>query len=68
MAFFYDRIQMDMTTEPQLGDILLFTTNSPGIPGSHLIEYGRMKGWVDLEATLWLRWLASAASSMFVYL
>ena len=44
MAFFYDRIQMDMTTEPQLGDILLFTTNSSGIPGSHLIEYGRMKG------------------------
>ena len=35
---------MDMTTEPQLGDILLFTTNSSGIPGSHLIEYGRMKG------------------------
>lgn len=36
---------MDMTTEPQLGDILLFTTNSPGIPGTYLSDLAMMKGW-----------------------
>ena len=33
------------------GDSLLFTTNSPGSPGTHLIDLGRMKGWVNLGVT-----------------
>ena len=26
------------------GDSLLFTTKSPGIPGTHFIDHGKMKG------------------------
>ena len=40
-------------TEPLRGDSLLFTTRSPGVPGTYLIDLGRMKGWVDLGATWW---------------
>ena len=40
-------------TKPLQGDSLLFTTKFPEIPGAHLINLGRMKGWVDLEATQW---------------
>ena len=39
-------------TEPLRGDSLLFTTKFPAIPGTHLIDLGRMKDWVDLEDTL----------------
>ena len=31
-------------TEPLQGDSLLFTTKFPGVPGTHLIHLGRMKG------------------------
>ena len=30
------------------GSSLLFTTKFPDIPGTHFIDLGRMKGWVDL--------------------
>ena len=32
---------------------LFFTTKFPEIPGTHLIDLGNMKGWVDLGATQW---------------
>ena len=32
---------------------LLFSTKLPEIPGTHFINAGRMKGWVDLAATHW---------------
>ena len=32
---------------------LLFTTKFPGIPGTHFIDLGRMKGCVDFRATQW---------------
>ena len=35
--------------------VLLFITQFPEIPGTHFIDLGRMKGWVDLGATQWLR-------------
>ena len=38
-------------TEPLRGGSLLFTTNFPEIPGTHLVDLGRMKGCVDLGAT-----------------
>ena len=38
-------------TEPLLGDSLLFTTKSPGGPGTHLIDLRKMKGWANLGAT-----------------
>ena len=31
-------------TEPLRGDGLLFRTQSPGVPGTHLIDLGKMKG------------------------
>ena len=40
-------------TAPPQGDSLLFTTKSPGVPGTHLIDLGRIKGSVDLGATKW---------------
>ena len=33
--------------------LLLFTTKFPEIPGTYLIDLGRMKGWVDLGAIQW---------------
>ena len=39
--------------EPLRGDSLLFTTDTPGDPGTHLIYLGKMNGRVDLGATQW---------------
>ena len=41
------------TTETLRGDSLLFTAKFPENPGTHLINLGRMKGWVDLGGTQW---------------
>ena len=45
--------------KPLWGDSLLFTSQSPGVPGIHLINFGGMKGWnnLDLEATqqIWIQ-------------
>ena len=38
------------TAEPLRGDSKLFTTKSLGVPGTHLIDLGRMRGLVDLGA------------------
>ena len=38
-------------TEPLQGDSLPFTTKSPEIPGTHLIDLRRKKGLVNHEAT-----------------
>ena len=35
------------------GGCLLFTTKFPNISGTHFIDLGRMKGWVDLGAKQW---------------
>ena len=40
-------------TEPLWIDSLLFTTQSQGFPGTHLIDHRRMKCWVNLGATQW---------------
>ena len=39
-------------TEPPCGGSLLFTTKFPEITGTHLIDLGMMKDWVDLEEWL----------------
>ena len=36
--------------EPLRGGSLLFTTQAPGVPGTNLINLGRMKGSVELGA------------------
>ena len=37
--------------EPRQGDSLLFSTNSPGTSGTHLIDLGRKKSLLNLDAT-----------------
>ena len=37
--------------QPLRGGSLLFTIQFPEIPGTHFIDLGRMKSWVDLGAT-----------------
>ena len=39
--------------KPLRGGYLLFVTKFPEIPGTHFIDLGRMKGWVDFGATQW---------------
>ena len=41
------------TSEQQWGGSLFLTTKSPGVPGTHLIDLRRIKGWINLAATLW---------------
>ena len=48
MALFYGWGSTASRLEPLQGDSLLFTTKFPDIPGTHFIDLGRMKGWVDL--------------------
>ena len=51
MALFYGR----GSTPSRLGDSLLFTAKSLGVPGTHLINFGRIIGLVHLKATQWLQ-------------
>ena len=53
MAPFYGWGSTASRLEPLQGGSLLFTTKFPEIPGTHFIDLGRMKGWVDLAATHW---------------
>ena len=50
-------------SEPLRGGSLLFTTKFPEIPGTHLIDLGKIKGWVDLGAThlfwTWDPWIGN---------
>ena len=52
-APFYGWGSIASKLEPLWGGSLLFTTKLPEIPGTHFINLGRMKGWVDLGATQW---------------
>ena len=65
MAPFYGWGSTASRLEPLQGDSLLFTTNSPEIPGTHFIDLKKMKGWVDLGATQWFwtqdPWIANPA-------
>ena len=40
-------------TEPLLWCSLLFTTKFTESPGTHLMDLGRMKGWINLGTTQW---------------
>ena len=35
------------------GESFLFTSKFPGVPGTHLIDFRRIKGLVDLGVTQW---------------
>ena len=51
MAPFYGWGSTASRLVPLGGGSLLFTTKFPEILGTHFIDLGRMKGWVDLGAT-----------------
>ena len=53
MAPFYGWGSTASRLQPLRGGSLLFTIQFPEIPGTHFINLGRMKGWVDLGATQW---------------
>ena len=44
MAPFYQWDSAASRIQPLRGDSLLFATKTLGIPGTHLIDLGRMKG------------------------
>ena len=48
-------VLLSQVAEQLWGDSLFLTTKSPGKPGIHLINLGRMKGGVDLGTTHWFR-------------
>ena len=49
MAPFYGWGSTASRLEPLWGGSLLFTTRFSEIPGTHFIDLGRTKGWVDLD-------------------
>ena len=51
MAPFYGWGSTGSRLQPLQGGSLLFTAKFPEIPGTHFINLGRMRGWVDLGAT-----------------
>ena len=51
MAPFYGWGSAVLRLEPLRGGSLLFTTKFQGIPGTHFIDLGRTKRWVDPGAT-----------------
>ena len=53
MGPFYGWDSTASRLEPLQGGSLCFTTKSREIPGTHFIDFGRMKGRVDLGATQW---------------
>ena len=67
MAPFYGWSSSTLRLEPLWGGSLLFTTKFPEIPGTHFIDLGRMKGWVNLGATQWIwtrnPWIGNPESS-----
>ena len=50
-----DMLQMPEGWEPLQGNCLLIAMKSPGIPGTHLINLGRMKSLEELGATKWFQ-------------
>ena len=66
MAPFYRWGSTASRLQPLRGGSLVFTIQFPEIPGTHFINLGRMKGWVDLGATQWFwawdSWIGNPAS------
>ena len=53
MAPFYGLGSTASRLQPLRKGSLHFTTKFPEIPGTHCINLGRTKGWVNLGATQW---------------
>ena len=54
MAPFYGWGSTASRLVPLRGGSLLFTTKFSDISGTHFIDLGKMKDWVDLGATQWI--------------
>ena len=52
-SFLWMRFNCLKAIEPSRGESLLFTTTSPGISVTYLINLETMKGWVDLGDIRW---------------
>ena len=52
-SFFMDGVQLSQGNRATMRRQFTFYHKSPKIPGTHLIDPGRMKGWVNLGATQW---------------
>ena len=52
-SFLWTEMNCLKSTEPLQGGSLLFITQFKKIPGTHLINLGKMKGCLDLGATPW---------------
>ena len=67
MAPFYGWGTTASRRQPLRGGSLLFTTKFPQIPGTHFIDFRRMKGWLDLGPTQWFStrdaWIPTRESS-----
>ena len=44
-------VEMSQSCRAIQGDTSLVSTKSPGVPGTHLIDLGRMEGSADLGTT-----------------
>ena len=68
IALFYGWGSTASRLQPLQGDSLLFAIQFPEIPGTHFIDFGRMKGWVNLGATQWFwtrdSWIGNPAPSI----
>ena len=51
--FFMDEVQLSQGYRTTTRGRLVFTIKSPWGPGTHLIDFGRVKSWVELRATQW---------------
>ena len=55
MAYFYGLGSIVSRLQSYLEKTVYFsTTKYPRVPGTHLIDLGKVKRWIDLEATQWL--------------
>ena len=60
--FLWIRFNCLREAEPLIRHSLLFTIKSPEALGIHLIDIGRVKGWINLGATLWSKFCSTFES------
>ena len=66
MAPFYGLGSTASRPESLRGGSLLFNRKFPEVPGTHFIDLGRIKSWVDLATTQWF-WTCLNSTSMVIF-
>ena len=68
--FFWMRLNCLKATEPLQKDSLILTTQSPGVPGVHLIDLVKLKSWDDLGGLQWFwtqnLWIKNRVPGLFL--